>query len=238
MTIADPDDADAVRFAVGLSAQADIGHAAGSFYAEHPELDRPPSEAPIPKGFIEVGRVGTYLHLIMDPEGRSGRLWAWPWMPPDVFTGWTIEEWNAEYPVLAVSTGPGGDSAGHTNRGTALERPDSPRRAWKGLRPRIDEDDAVGSTWVATFASGVEVTCDEGGWSMTIDDPEVSAALEMGTDVSWPSIAGWPMPTTPGFDPDWMYLRLFAIGAIDVQGPCPPCDAEDEAEHLPDDIVG
>lgn len=100
-------------------------------------------------------------------------------------------------------------------------------------------DGATDGTWVARFASGAVVACDAHGWSICPYDPEVTAALENGATYGhWPSIAGWPMPATPGFDPDWMYLRLIAIGAIDVQGPCPPCDVEDRTYRSPDDVVG
>jgi hypothetical protein len=35
----------------------------------------------------------------------------------------------------------------------------------------------------------------------------------------WPEVPGWDLPTTPGFDPDLMFLRLQSIGATDVEGP-------------------
>lgn len=82
--------------------------------------------------------------------------------------------------------------------------------------------------WVAVFDHGtVVVTGDTYRvYPLTRNDDTLSVLFESAVERGWPDLPGWSIDTRPGLDPEWMYLRLAALGAVDVTGPCPPCDRQ------------
>ncbi len=77
--------------------------------------------------------------------------------------------------------------------------------------------------WRAVF-DGVTIRVDDRGRMWLVGgDPADRAALQAFLrrcmTEGWPEVPGWDLPTTPGFDPDLMFLRLQSIGATDVEGP-------------------
>ena len=94
------------------------------------------------------------------------------------------------------------------------------------------------SEWRATFPGGTLVLADESGWSVVgpaAEEAVVSARMATAVAEGWPTLEGWAFDRSPGFDPEWMYLRLLALGAVEVEGPCPPCGVEIEVDD--DDVV-
>lgn len=94
--------------------------------------------------------------------------------------------------------------------------------------------------WVAEFP-GATVTVDADSWLVSADgdDPreaiDLERRIERAAAEGWPNLAGHDIDTTPGWDHDWTFLRLAALGARTVEGPNPQPD-----EPEPDDgtIVG
>jgi len=53
----------------------------------------------------------------------------------------------------------------------------------------------------------------------------------------WIAVPGWEVNLSPGYDPEWQYLRLIGIGAVEVTGPFPQV-SETLAPADPRTIVG
>jgi hypothetical protein len=84
--------------------------------------------------------------------------------------------------------------------------------------------------WVATFKGGAILTVE--GDYVWLDDPDEDSPLRFRLEETWvkgwPELAGWTIDTSPGFDPEWNYLRLVALGATSVVGPFPQQHMLDE----------
>lgn len=94
------------------------------------------------------------------------------------------------------------------------------------------------SEWTALFPQGTKVHLDGTSWAVVGGGAEaarVTREIERGVEMGWPNLEGWTLDRSPGFDPEWMYLRLLAIGAVEVEGPCPPCEVEIDVDD--DDLV-
>jgi hypothetical protein len=93
--------------------------------------------------------------------------------------------------------------------------------------------------WVATFPSGAIITVE--GDSVHLDDPDDDSPLRSRLEATffdgWPDLAGWDIDTSPGFDPEWNWLRLHALGATNVTGPFPQQHVLDKPD-VPGTIVG
>ncbi|MFZ4431594.1 MAG: hypothetical protein ACOYOQ_00205 [Microthrixaceae bacterium] len=94
--------------------------------------------------------------------------------------------------------------------------------------------------WTARFNDGSTVVVEDDSVVVLGDVAEeyVRPHIEFCLENGWPSLPGWDIDTSPGVDPRWMYLRLLAAGASEVEGPCPVCDEEDEMDYPEDAIVG
>lgn len=105
MITSDLDDEQARRFVVGSSIENDLAAAAVTARIERGVMSfiLPSLEVEPPEGFVVIDDLGTTSKLITDPEEGSGRVWVWPIMPPNEFSGWTIEEWNEQYPEHQIS---------------------------------------------------------------------------------------------------------------------------------------
>lgn len=92
--------------------------------------------------------------------------------------------------------------------------------------------------WVGKFADGTSVIVDnEGNWTVQGEEgADISALKDLYQACAthgWPSLNAWPgMNLSPEFDPYWMALRLYAIGAVQVVGR--NYAAEDQENHNPD----
>lgn len=64
-------------------------------------------------------------------------------------------------------------------------------------------------------------------------EADVAGCLKNG----WVAVPGWAVDLSPGYDREWMYLRLVGIGAVEVTGPFPQVD-ETLAPDDPRTIVG
>lgn len=100
---------------------------------------------------------------------------------------------------------------------------------------------SMAEQWRATFPGDVVVEVTAEGWS--VDGPSepaqgVTDALAGYFESGWPGIAGQVLDRSPGFDPRWMFLRLVAAGAVEIDGPCEPCDEEAAIEYPEDAVVG
>ena len=89
--------------------------------------------------------------------------------------------------------------------------------------------------WRAEFPDEVTVEVDDDG-SWTVHGSG-DAADEVRDSIVFAYVDGWPeapggfsIDRSPGFDPEWMYPRLLAVGALSVEGPCPPCDEDDRLD--------
>ncbi len=95
-------------------------------------------------------------------------------------------------------------------------------------------------TWTATFDGGVTVVVWSDEWAVVSGDPEsaemVRQRIQDCVDTGWPELAGLAVDTSPGWDHDWTYLRLKALGA-EVVGSWPQ-EAEVDMEYPPDTIIG
>lgn len=105
MITSDLDDEQARRFAVGSSIESDLAVAAVTERIERGvrSFILPALVVEPPEGFVIVDDLGANSTLITDAEEGSGRVWVWPIMPPNEFSGWTIEEWNEQYPEFQIS---------------------------------------------------------------------------------------------------------------------------------------
>ena len=72
---------------------------------------------------------------------------------------------------------------------------------------------------------------------MDEDREVVEMAVADGLTNGWTAVAGWAVNLSPGYDREWMYLRLIGIGAVEVIGPFPQV-AETFAPDDPRTIVG
>lgn len=100
------------------------------------------------------------------------------------------------------------------------------------------QDPSPPDRWVATFANGDVITVS--GDEVRLDaspDSKLPERLESVFFAGWPSLAGWDIDRSPGFDPQWNYLRLVALGATSVTGPFPQ-QAQLDATPEPGVIVG
>ena len=102
-----------------------------------------------------------------------------------------------------------------------------------------DQPQQSDNKWVATFPSGAVLTVE--GDHVWLDDPDEDSPLRSRLEATWvngwPSLAGWDIDRSPGFDPQWNYLRLVALGATSVTGPFPQ-QAQLDAPSEPGTIVG
>lgn len=94
--------------------------------------------------------------------------------------------------------------------------------------------------WVATFEGGVTVLVWDDVWAVLGDDPEaceeVSVRVTEAAATGWPGLAGLTVDRSPGWDAEWTYLRLTALGA-EVVGPWPQ-ESLVEMEYPADAIIG
>lgn len=78
--------------------------------------------------------------------------------------------------------------------------------------------------WLATFGDGSTIEVWGGTVFLNEADPDNGLRErmeEVWTEKGWPDLPGWDIDTSPGFDPEWNYLRLLALGAVTVTGPFP-----------------
>ena len=94
--------------------------------------------------------------------------------------------------------------------------------------------------WTAEFPDGCMMYVMSDSW--VVDGPDSMAVHALKrqfashlTEVPWPQMAGFSYDTTPGWDPDLMYVRLLSIGGRNVTGPQP---VEPEVVEEPGTIVG
>jgi len=81
--------------------------------------------------------------------------------------------------------------------------------------------------FVALFDNNVEFKSTPSGWKVVspLKDETERAIIEQKIvsciKNGWPPLPGWLVNTSPGWDDEWMYLRLYALGAKKVIGPFP-----------------
>jgi len=92
-------------------------------------------------------------------------------------------------------------------------------------------------TWEAKFGDDAVVHVTETDWHVTgAKASEIEGIVAHAAKHGWPNLPGWSIDTSPGWDPEWVFLRLCAIGATEVVGPFPQ-EAERDALVDDDDIV-
>lgn len=95
------------------------------------------------------------------------------------------------------------------------------------------------STWTATWPDGTEVTITDTEWSTAGPDADgLDAQIVDALDNGWPQLPGWSIDRSPGFDDEWNYLRLIALGAVHVDGPFPQVAETVDAKMETDLVVG
>ena len=97
--------------------------------------------------------------------------------------------------------------------------------------------------WIARFAGQSFVFVGEDGWSVQgvhIDEvQELERKVIRAVEYGWPSLAGWSIDVSPGWDDEWTTLRLYALGAQLVHGPPDPSANEfDDIKDEPGIIIG
>ena len=96
--------------------------------------------------------------------------------------------------------------------------------------------------WIARFDGSAYVFVGEDDWSVLARTVEEMLELERkvlrAVEHGWPSLAGWDIDTSPGWDDEWNYLRLYALGAKKVVGPNPGADEFDDLKDEPGIVIG